>query len=63
MSISIELKPQVFLLNMLPKELDRANKHILVNIVSVARTVYATYWKKADLPNIKELIDKVYQTV
>lgn len=59
----LELSPKIFLLNIIPTNIDKNNKHIMVNIITTARILFASYWKRTEIPNTSELINKIYELV
>lgn len=61
-SKEIELKPD-FLLNILLPELQKEEKHIIVNVNTVARILYAFHWKEIKIPSRQEFINKIYKLV
>lgn len=59
---AIPFKPELFLLNIMPKIQDNKHKHLTVHIVRTARLVFAQKWENNAVPDINELIDKLYNT-
>ena len=59
---SIQMIPELFLLNILPDILDSEKSYLTIHIIRTARTVFAKHWKESRTPQINEVIGKILET-
>ena len=48
---------------MLPESLDKRESHLVIHIIIAARILYAWKWKKIEIPNHEELVEKIMEVV
>ena len=54
----VPLIPELFLLSMIPDNIDKSKEHIVIYIITAARIMYARNWKSSTVPN-QDLIEKI----
>lgn len=60
---NVELNPKIFLLNIITTTINKNNKHMIINVCTTARILFAYFWKNPKTPSIPEFINKLYETV
>ena len=48
---------------MLPESLDTRESHLVIHIITAARIPCAWKWKKTEIPNREELVEKIMEVV
>lgn len=59
---NLAFTPEVFLLTMLLQYSNRKEKHLIVNVVTAARILWAKYWKVEKTSSKQELIKTFLET-
>ena len=62
MCCKVLLTPELFLLSMIPDNIDKAKKCIVIYIVTAARILYAKNWKSPMVPKQEDLTEKIRET-
>ena len=55
----VPLTPELFLLSMIPDNIDKAKKSVVIYIVTAARILYAKNWKSQMVPKQEKLLEKI----
>ena len=59
MLCNVPLTPELFLLSMIPDNIDKSKQHIVMYIVTAARILYAKNWNSPTIPKQEDLIGKI----
>lgn len=59
--IKENILPEFYLLSMVPGDLDKETKHLVINITTTARILYAKYLKSQDIRKKGEIIRKLLE--
>ena len=55
----VPLTPELFLLSMIPENIDKSKDYIVIYIIMGARILYARNWKSPTVPKQEDLIEKI----
>ena len=56
----VPLIPELFLLSMIPDNIDKSKEHIVIYIIiTAARIMYANNWKSMTVPEQEDLMEKI----
>ena len=55
----VPLTPELFLLSMIPDNIDKSKNYIVIYIVTAAGILYAKNWKSPTVPKQEDLIEKI----
>uniref|UniRef100_A0A2D4KE11 Uncharacterized protein n=1 Tax=Micrurus paraensis TaxID=1970185 RepID=A0A2D4KE11_9SAUR len=59
--IKKDLKPETFLLGILPESYNKELKYLIINVLRAARIVFAQNWKNEKIPMDVEIIKKIME--
>uniref|UniRef100_A0A2D4IHE8 Uncharacterized protein n=1 Tax=Micrurus lemniscatus lemniscatus TaxID=129467 RepID=A0A2D4IHE8_MICLE len=55
----IDLKPEIFLLGIMPEGYDKGTIYLILHVLTTVRIVFAQYWKNENTPSDEDVIQKI----